>query len=132
VHHIGPTHSIVDAVDRMNEARVGALMVLDDQRPVGIISERDVLRRVIAARRDPLKTTVAEVMTRELIVVSPDIGIEDAMLVISEKRCRHLPILEDNQLKGMVSIGDLTHWLTRDREVQIQQLVGFITGKYPA
>lgn len=131
VHSVGPTATVVEAVDAMNDASVGALMVLDAGEPVGIISERDLLRRVVGKRLDPAVTKVSDVMTRDLVVVKPDVDVEDAMAVVSEKRVRHLPVVEGGKLVGVVSSGDLTRWATRDREVQIQQLIDFITGKYP-
>ena len=132
VHSIAPTATVVEAVDAMNAAGVGALMVLDNDQPVGIISERDLLRRVVGKRLDPAATSVADVMTRDLVVIKPDVDVEDAMAVVSEKRVRHLPVVEDGKLTGVVSSGDLTRWASRDRDVQIKQLIDFITGKYPS
>jgi CBS domain-containing protein len=132
VYSVPPTATVLDAVVRMNEQGIGALLVLNAGRPVGIFTERDVLRRVVAERKDPATTEVAAVMTRELVVVKPSIAVQDAMAVISETRCRHLPVVQEGQVLGIVSIGDLTRWVGRDREVRIQQLVDFVTGKYPA
>jgi len=132
VHSIAPTATVVEAVDVMNAAGVGALMVLDSDLPVGIISERDLLRRVVGKRLDPETAKVADVMTRDLVVIRPDVDVEDAMAVVSEKRVRHLPVVENGKLVGVVSSGDLTRWATRDRDVQIKQLIDFITGKYPS
>jgi CBS domain-containing protein len=132
VHSIAPTATVVEAVDAMNAVGVGALMVLDADQPVGIISERDLLRRVVGKRLDPESAKVADVMTRDLVVIKPDVDIEDAMAVVSEKRVRHLPVVENGKLLGVVSSGDLTRWATRDRDVQIKQLIDFITGKYPS
>ena len=71
-------------------------------------------------------------MTREVLTVRHDISVEDAMAVLTQKRCRHLPVVDQEQVEGVVSIGDLTQWVNRNREVQIQQMVNYITGKYPA
>jgi CBS domain-containing protein len=99
---------------------------------VGIFTERDVLRRVVGERRDPSSTRVADVMTRELVVMRPTASVVDAMRVISERRVRHIPVVEGGKVLGVVSQGDLNHWLVRNREGQIQDLVDYVTGKYPA
>ena len=131
VHSVEPEATVLDAVRRMNQHRVGALLVMDGERPVGIFTERDVLKRVVDAGKDPGKTAVAEVMTTDLVCVRPETTVHEAMAVITERRCRHLPVLEGERLAGLVSIGDLTRWLVKDKDVQIRDLVDFITGKYP-
>ena len=88
--------------------------------------------RLVAERRDPATTRIADVMTRDLVVMRPSASVVDAMRVISEKRIRHIPIVEGGAVLGVVSQGDLNHWLVRNREGQIQDLVDFVTGKYPA
>jgi CBS domain-containing protein len=132
VHSISPEATVLDAVRRMNEQRIGSLLVTDGGAPVGIFSERDVLCRVVDQGRDPSATKVADVMTSELVTVRPDATVKEALGVVSEKRCRHLPVMSENQLAGMVSIGDLTHWLVRNQAFHIQDLVNYITRKYPA
>jgi CBS domain-containing protein len=132
VHSVSPTTTVVDAVRTMNRERLGALLVKDADRVVGIFSERDVLCRVVDQGLDPSSTEVAKVMTKELVTVAPEATVEEAMTVVTEKRCRHLPVMSGAQLKGLISIGDLTRWVTRNQEIQIQDLVKYITGKYPA
>jgi CBS domain-containing protein len=131
VHSVAPTASVLDAVRKMNGERIGSLLVRADDEVVGIFTERDVLTRVVDQGRDPAATTVAEVMTRDLVVVKPSITVEEAMAVVTEKRCRHLPVMDGAQLLGLVSIGDLTRWVSRHQEIHIQDLVNYITGKYP-
>lgn len=131
-HSVSPAMTVAAAVEVINANKVGSVLVMDGQRLVGIFTERDVLRRVVGARKDPEKTRVAEVMTRELAVMKPGSTVEDAMTVISEKRIRHLPVVEDGRVVGVISQGDLNHWLIRNREVEVNQLVDYITGKYPA
>jgi CBS domain-containing protein len=131
VHSVAPTASVLDAVRKMNDARIGALLVLEDDRPVGMFTERDVLTRVVGQKRNPGDTTVADVMSTEVVAVKPGTTVDEAMAVITERRCRHLPVIEDGRLRGMVSIGDLTRWVTRKQRYEIQDLVNFITGKYP-
>lgn len=132
VHVVEPTATVLDAVRRMNDQSIGALLVTRGDKPVGIFSERDVLRRVVARSLDPATTPVGEVMTREVIVVAPTVTVGEAMAIVTAKRVRHLPVLDHGKLLGMVSSGDLTRWASRGRENEIQQLVEYITGKYPA
>jgi CBS domain-containing protein len=115
----------------MNRERIGAVLVHDGERVVGIFTERDVLTRVIDQGRDPAATPVAEVMTSALITVGPATTVAEAMAVVTEKRCRHLPVMEGDRLVGLVSIGDLTRWLTRHQAWHIEDLVRYITGAYP-
>ena len=131
VHTIAPETTVLDAVGRMNEKGVGALLVTDGDQPVGMFTERDVLRRVVDVRRDPSSTKVAEVMSRELVVVHPEVTVEEAMAIMTERRCRHLPVIQDDDIVGMVSIGDLSRWMSRRQANHINDLMSYITGKYP-
>jgi CBS domain-containing protein len=92
-----------------------------------MFTERDVLVRVVAADRDPLSTTVSDVMTRKPVCVTPAMSVREAMLLITEKRFRHLPVTEDGRLCGVVSSGDLTRWSVRDQKHQIDHLNAYIT-----
>jgi CBS domain-containing protein len=131
VYSVDPEDSVLDAVRKMNCEHVGAVLVCIEGRMVGIFTERDVLCRVLDAGRDPNATRVADVMTSEVVTVGPETDVRDAMAVITERRTRHLPVVLDGDLKGVVSIGDLTRWVSRSQEGHIQHLVNFITGKYP-
>lgn len=131
VHTISPESSVLDAVRKMNHERIGALLVMKDDELVGIFTERDVLTRVVDQTRDPAATPVEEVMTGNPVVVTAAATINEAMAIVSEKRCRHLPVVDEGKLLGLVSAGDLTHWVTRGHEYHIQDLVNYITGKYP-
>ncbi len=131
-HTVSPAMTVAAAVDVLNANKVGSVLVMDGPRLVGIFTERDVLRRVVGGHMDPDKTRIADVMTRELAVMRLSSTVEDAMTVIAEKRIRHLPVVEEGKVVGVISQGDLNHWLIRNREVQVSQLVEFITGKYPA
>ncbi len=131
VHSVSPTATVLEAVRKMNGERIGALLVCADNEVVGILTERDVLIRVVDEGRDPTVTSVSDVMTRELVAVKPSMTVEEAMAVVTERRCRHLPVMDGPQLVGLVSIGDLTQWMSRNQEIHIQDLVNFITDKYP-
>lgn len=131
VHVVDPDATVLDAVRKMNQERIGALLVMNGDDLVGIFTERDVLTRVVDQTRDPAKTRVAEVMTSKPVVVTAAATINEAMAIVSEKHFRHLPVVEGGRLVGLVSAGDLTHWVTRGHEYHIQDLVNYITGKYP-
>lgn len=129
---VPPEMTVAAAVDLINAKRLGAVLVMTGPQLVGIFTERDVLRRVVGERRDPDTTRVGEVMTRDLFVMRPTATVQDAMTVVAERRCRHIPVVEDGRVLGIISAGDLNHWLIRNREVDVQQLVEYISGKYPA
>jgi CBS domain-containing protein len=129
-HHVESlevTATVAQAVARMNARRIGSLVVTRVDALAGILTERDILTRVIADSLDPGLTEVGEVMTTELVTVEPDTPVATAIRLVSEKRCRHLPVLEAGRLVGIVSSGDLTAWLLRDQERTIFDLQDFIT-----
>ncbi len=132
VHTVSPQMTVSAAVELINSRKIGSVLVMDGERLIGIFTERDVLRRVVGERRNPDTTRVADVMSRDLVVMRPAATVQDAMTVVSERRCRHLPVVEDGKVLGVVSAGDLNHWLIRNRNVDIERLVDYITGKYPA
>jgi CBS domain-containing protein len=100
---------------------------MEGVRPVGIFTERDVLVRVVAERLDPDATPIRQVMTSPLVAIGPDQTVEDAMVIITKRRCRHLPVMDGNDLLGMVSIGDITRSLISHQKAEIQDLVSYIT-----
>jgi len=126
------TQTVAAAADALNQHKVGSVLVMEGGKLLGIFTERDILRRVVGERRDPANTKVGDVMTKDLVVMRPSASVVDAMRVISEKRIRHIPVVEGGAVVGVVSQGDLNHWLVRNREGHIQDLVDFVTGKYPA
>ena len=128
VHQVSPASTVLKAIELMNARRIGALLVVDDGTPVGMFTERDVLTRVVPPALDAARTTVEEVMSRDLIMIRPDISIHDAMRIVTEKRRRHLPVLEDGRLLGMISIGDLTRWQVREHENEVETLLQYING----
>jgi CBS domain-containing protein len=129
VFTIEPEATVLAAAELMNQHRIGCLLVCEGMRIHGILSERDILQRVVAARRDPSTTTVAEVMTVHVIFASPDMPIEQAQRIMMEKRIRHLPVVSgDGQLCGMISIGDLNAWEARSKDATIHWLQEYIYG----
>jgi CBS domain-containing protein len=122
VETVSPQTMVLVAVHRMNERKIGALLVTERDRPIGIFTERDVLVRVVAAGLDPTTTPVSEVMTRNPVVVRPECSVGEAMMVITERRCRHLPVMDERGLLGLISIGDLTSWVVRNQQRTIEDL----------
>jgi CBS domain-containing protein len=131
VHHTAPDTTVLAAVEKMCAARVGAILVCERDAPVGMFTERDLMTRVILAQRDPAATRVADVMSREVVFVEPATRTSEAMAVMTERRCRHLPVMSAGKLVGMLSIGDLVRWASRKQEFEIHRLTDYIVGKYP-
>jgi len=125
---ITPDASVYEAVKLMADKAIGALLVLESGNLVGIISERDCTRRVILKERAPKDTLVREIMTPDVITVRPDQTVEECMALVTAKRIRHLPVLADGQLMGIVSIGDLVKGIISKQEFMIQQLENYIKG----
>lgn len=132
VYTISPEATAAEAVEEMNARGVGALVVARAGRPVGIFTERDVLRRLVGEGRDCRDEKVAELMTETLFVIGEEATVGEAMAIITEKRCRHLPVVDGGRLTGLVSSGDLTKWVTRKQRIHIRDLTGYIAGTYPA
>ena len=129
VYTVGKAATVAEAVREMNEKGVGALLVMDGHKPAGIFTERDVLRRVVDADRDPALIRVAEVLTRQLVTIGPESRIDEAMGIMTERRFRHLPVLDAGEVVGMVSSGDLMRWVTMNQEDSIRQMTEYINGR---
>jgi CBS domain-containing protein len=133
VYSVAPTVTIAEAVAEMNRNRVGSVLVLDGGRLVGIFTERDVLRRVVGADVDPKATRVSQVMTPDVLTITPDTTMEETTQIFTEKRCRHLPVMEKGKLVGTISIGDITRWASDHHRAEAEQLKNYITaGGFPA
>lgn len=118
--------SVAAAVEAMNERRIGSLVIVDGGRVIGIFTERDVLVRVVARGADPRVTLVGDVMTPDPITVRLDTTVGAAMAIISERRCRHLPVVDGGWPCGLISAGDLTSWMLRTQQRTIYDLEDFI------
>jgi len=123
------TASIFEAVQEMEDHNIGAVLVIDEGRLVGILSERDCARDLILKDRSAKDTTVDELMTSEILVVSPTHTVEQCMFLMTENRVRHLPVLENGQLIGVVSIGDVVNAIVSAKQFVIEQLESYITGR---
>ena len=122
--------TVLEAVQVMNAHHVGAVLVLDEGKLVGIFSERDVLVRLVAAQRDPRHTWVRDVMTTRIYTTSPDDSLLDVMRLMTDRRCRHIPVMEADRLVGLVSIGDLTKATQRNLRQEVRELSSYIGGPY--
>lgn len=131
VHSVCITATAQAAVDVMNEKRVGCIVVRDGDRLAGVFTERDVLTRIVAAGKDPRTTPVTEVMSDQPLIVAPELTIDKAMALISEKRMRHLPIVEDGRLLGLVSIGDINQWMVENLRFEAESLRSYVSDNYP-
>ena len=125
---ITPDASVYEAVKLMADKAIGALLVLESGKLIGIISERDCTRKLMLQERAPKDTLVREIMTSSVITVRPDQTVEECMALVTAKRIRHLPVLAGDQLMGMVSIGDLVKDIISEQEFMIQQLENYIQG----
>ncbi len=123
-----PDASVYEALQLLAEKNIGALVVLRDGELVGVISERDYARKVILHRKTSMKTPVKEIMTEEVITVGTGSTVEEAMILMTDKRIRHLPVVEGEKIVGVVSIGDLVKAIIADQEFTIDQLEKYISG----
>ncbi len=125
---VKPDTTVFDAITTMAERNVGALLVMDAEKLVGVISERDYTRKVALKGRSSRETTVGEILSTHVVSATPRHTIEDCMRLMTENRVRHLPIVEGEKVMGIVSIGDLVNWTISAQHAAIEQLENYITG----
>ena len=131
VFSLPPDATVYEAIKIMAENSVGALLVMEGEKLVGIISERDYARKVILKGKSSKETAVREIMTSPVQVVVPDCTVGEAMSIMTNKRIRHLPVLEEGKVVGVVSIGDLVRSIVDEQAATIEHLHAYITGQYP-
>jgi CBS domain-containing protein len=125
---IAPQATAYNALQIMAEKNVGALLVMEKEKLLGIFSERDYARKVILKEKSSKNTSVGELMTREVIYISADSTLEESMALMTAKRIRHLPVLKNNQLIGIVTLGDVVRQIISDQKFAIRELEKYITG----
>ncbi len=128
IQSIHPDDSVFDAIQKLANANIGALIVVEDDRPVGIFTERDYARSVILKGKSSPTTPVRDIMTTRVVFARPEQTVEQCMAVMTDKHIRHLPVLRDEKLIGMISIGDLVKSIIADQKYTIEQLEQFIHG----
>lgn len=128
VWKISPDMSVYDAVKLMAEKEIGALLVVEGEKPVGMVTERDYARKVTLRGKTSQEALVSEIMTTHVLCARPEQSVEECMAIMTEKRVRHLPVIENGKLIGMVSIGDLVKAIIDEQQFIIQQLEHYITS----
>ncbi len=128
VETVATDATVFEALAIMADKEIGSLVVMQDDKPVGLFSERDYARNIILKGRTSKQTQVSEVMSSHVVVAHPEQTVEDCMAIMTEKRVRHLPVMQDNQLIGIISIGDLVKAIIENQQFVIEQLVSYING----
>lgn len=128
----GRATTVYDAIARMVEHNVGSILVLDDDALCGIFTERDYLRRIILQGRTSKTTRIEEVMTADILSATPQSTLNECMATMTSRRCRHLPVVNDGELIGVISLGDCVKELLSEAQARVQNLTDYITGQYPA
>jgi len=131
VYHISPDHTVYEAIKKMSDKSIGALLVMEKDELYGIISERDYREKVILKGRTSKTTKVKEIMTSDVYWVSPQESLEECMALMTNKKIRHLPIMEDEKVIGVISIGDIIKQIISKQKVEIDHLKSYIGGSYP-
>jgi signal-transduction protein with cAMP-binding, CBS, and nucleotidyltransferase domain len=125
---VSPEATVFDAIKLMAEKNIGALLVMSGDRLAGVFTERDYTRKIALHGKSSRDTRVAEVMTGEVVTISPDDFVEDGMRLMTEQRVRHLPVVEGTRVIGVISIGDLVNWIISTQSAEIEQLEQYIAG----
>jgi CBS domain-containing protein len=127
---ISPTSTVYQGLQLMAEKDVGAVLIMENRELIGIFTERDYARKVILHGKSSLTTPIKELMVKDILYVSPSDTIDDCMAIMSDKHLRHLPVMQDGELVGLVSMRDVVHHLIQHKNFKIKELERYITGSY--
>jgi CBS domain-containing protein len=130
VYSVPHDETIDNVVTLLNERRIGAVIVKEGDTVVGILTERDLLKKFLAEHKDPAKTYACQIMTDQLVITTVDHSCEECMTIMTNHRIRHLPVYDGKELAGIISIGDLMKRLVRDRSTEVNYLQEYISGPY--
>jgi CBS domain-containing protein len=128
LHAVSTSVTVSDAVQEMNRHKVGSVLVMNGAKLAGIFTERDVLTRVVAENLDPRTTPITKVMSGSVLTVGPEMTVQQIMDLFAEKRCRHVPVIQDGKLLGLISIGDVSRWVANAHRAEAESLRQYISG----
>ena len=131
IFSVSPDMTVYEAIELMDNKNIGAVLVLEGDRLVGMFSERDYTRKIVLRGKHSRETKVSEIMSTQLTVTHPHEPVEKCLRLMTEKRIRHLPVLEGEKLRGLISIGDLVKWVISAQTATIAHLENYISGGYP-
>jgi len=128
IHSLPPSSTVYDAVQMMNQTHASSVLVVEQNRLAGIFTERDVLRRVVGSGLDPKSTLLSNVMTASPTSITPATSIEEAHAIFVSRRCRHLPVIDGSRIVGLISVGDISRWLSDVNRAEAESLKSYISG----
>ncbi|HVU17077.1 MAG TPA: CBS domain-containing protein [Candidatus Didemnitutus sp.] len=128
VRAVPTTVTVLEAVQEMNRHKIGSVLVMNGHRLAGIFTERDVLLRVVGAELEPMTTPITKVMTSNVLTITPETTVQQVMDLFAERRCRHLPVMKDGQVTGLISIGDVSRWVANMHRAEAESLRQYISG----
>lgn len=128
LHAVSTSVTVFEAVQKMNQHKVGCVLVMNGDQLAGIFTERDVLTRVVTSKLDPHLTPITQAMSANVLTIAPEATVQEVMDIFAEKRCRHLPVVQNGKLTGLISIGDVSRWVANSHRAEAESLRQYIAG----